>query len=86
MDRNGCCQKLSRFWPLCVITLTRVGARMLDPDNLANSFKAVQDAIAKRLGIDDGDQSKVRWVYEQRATGKHQYGLEVKIEAAEVAA
>jgi hypothetical protein len=45
--------------------------------------RGVQDAIAKRLGIDDGDQSKVRWVYEQRATGKHQYGLEVKIEAAE---
>jgi hypothetical protein len=59
---------------------------MLDPDNLANSFKAVQDAVAKRLGIDDGDQSKVRWVYEQRATGRHEYGLEVKIEAAEAAA
>jgi hypothetical protein len=70
----------------CVITLTRVGARMLDPDNLANSFKAVQDAVAKRLGVDDGDQSKVRWVYAQRATGRHEYGLEVKIEAAEAAA
>lgn len=59
---------------------------LLDTDNLANSFKAVQDAIAKRMGIDDGDQSKVHWVYEQRATGKREYGLEVKIEAAEVAA
>ncbi len=63
----------------CLVTLTRVGAKTLDSDNLANSFKAVQDAIAQKLGVDDGDVSRVRWVYEQRATGRHEYSLEVRI-------
>ena len=37
------------------VTLTRLGGRKLDPDNLANSFKHVQDGVAAWLGIDDGD-------------------------------
>jgi len=70
----------------CIVTLTRIGARQLDPDNLANAFKAVQDVIAKTLGVDDGDASKVQWVYRQRANGKRDYSLEVEIQAKEVAA
>jgi len=35
-----------RVAPPVVVTLTRVGVRKLDPDNLAGSFKHVQDAIA----------------------------------------
>lgn len=47
-----------------VVTLTRLGARRLDSDNLAGAMKHAQDAIAKWLGVDDGSHL-VRWVYEQ---------------------
>lgn len=46
------------------ITLTRLGPVPLDSDNLAYSFKAVRDAIAKWLGIDDNDQ-RLTWDYRQ---------------------
>jgi hypothetical protein len=68
-----------RVAPPVVVTLTRVGVRKLDPDNLAGSFKHVQDAIAKCLGVDDGDDRKVRWVYEQRKGIPKEYGLDVRI-------
>jgi hypothetical protein len=68
-----------RVAPPVVVTLTRVGVRKLDPDNLAGSFKHVQDQIAKCMGVDDGDERKVRWVYEQRKGIPRQYGLEVRI-------
>ena len=47
------------------VWLTRVIAnrgKSMDADNLAGSFKHVQDAVAKWLGIDDG---KLRWAYFQ---------------------
>lgn len=62
-----------------VVTLRRVGPKALDSDNLANGFKACQDQIARMLKIDDGDRTKVRWVYEQRAIGKREYSVEVEI-------
>lgn len=69
-----------RVSPPVVVTLTRVGVRKLDSDNLAGSCKHVQDAIAKCLGVDDGDERKVRWVYEQRKGLPKQYLLEVRID------
>lgn len=68
--------------PPVVVTLTRVGVRKLDPDNLAGSFKHAQDAIARMIGVDDGDEAKVRWVYQQRKGLPKEYGLVVKLEAA----
>jgi|SRR6267143_3119101 len=65
----------------CVVILTRVGPKKLDPDNLANSFKAVQDAIAKKLGVDDGDEEKIDWVYDQTPIGKRQYSVKVRIQS-----
>jgi hypothetical protein len=47
------------------VTLTRVGIRKLDDDNLAGGFKAVRDAVARWIGIDDGSPI-YRWVYNQR--------------------
>jgi hypothetical protein len=48
------------------VTLTRQGSRLLDPDNLAGSFKHVQDGVARLvLGVDDGDRARVEWVYDQ---------------------
>ena len=58
------------------ITLTRIGKRKLDSDNLARSFKAVRDGIADAIGIDDGHES-LTWVYAQ---AKGAYSVTVRIE------
>lgn len=63
------------------ITLTRIGKRRLDSDNLARSLKAVRDGIADALGVDDGDE-RIEWRYAQRV-GKD-YAVEVEIESATV--
>jgi hypothetical protein len=49
---------------LLVVTLTRVGPRRLDDDNLRGALKAVRDAVASRLRIDDASPL-VRWEYAQ---------------------
>jgi len=63
--------------PLLHVTLTRIGPRRVDPDNLANAFKAVQDGVAMAFGIDDGDETAVRWDYAQE---RGSYGVRVRIE------
>lgn len=61
------------------ITVTRIGKRRMDEhDNLATSAKYVVDGIAKAIGIDDGDVSKIKWVYKQEI-GKA-YGCKVSIQ------
>lgn len=64
----------------CVVKLTRIGPKLLDKDNLAGAFKFVQDAIASKLKVDDGDRAKVDWQYDQVAIGEHRYNLKVQIE------
>lgn len=58
-----------------VVTITRIGPRKLDDDNLASACKYVRDAIASKIGIDDGSD-EYTWVYKQ-CTGK--YGVDVEI-------
>lgn len=53
----------------CLVKLTRIGPKRMDADNLASSFKHIQDAIAHRLGVDDGDVDKVTWEYAQKPVG-----------------
>lgn len=65
--------------PRLVVTLTRIGVRSLDSDNLARAFKAVRDGIADALGIDDGD-SRIDWRYEQRRGGVREYAVEIRLE------
>jgi hypothetical protein len=60
----------------CVITLTRVGVKRMDTDNLASALKACRDGVAEWLGIDDGDP-RIEWRYAQR-TDKT-YSVEVAI-------
>jgi hypothetical protein len=48
-----------------VVTLTRLGGKSLDDDNLRRAMKSVRDVVAKWLGVDDADP-KVRWRYRQR--------------------
>jgi len=59
------------------ITLTRIGPRKLDSDNLAASLKHVRDGIADALGMDDGDE-RLTWAYAQEK-GK-EYSVRVRIE------
>jgi hypothetical protein len=58
-----------------LITLTRVGPRKLDDDNLAHAFKYVRDQIAAVVGTDDGS-NQYTWRYEQR---RGDYGVDVEI-------
>lgn len=62
----------------CVVKLTRVGPKSLDSDNLASAFKAIRDAIARRLGVDDGDK-RIKFEYDQIAIGFREYNIRVEI-------
>lgn len=59
-----------------VVTLTRVGPRKLDSDNVQASLKHIRDQVAACLGVDDGDESLVRWIYEQ---AKGQYAVRIEV-------
>ena len=65
--------------PLAV-TMTRVSTGTLDAhDGLPASLKRIVDGIAEALGIDDGDTTKVRWLYAQRKGKRGEHAVEVKI-------
>jgi hypothetical protein len=66
--------------PPYVITITRIGPRTLDSDNLAGAAKHVRDGVADWLGIDDGDK-RLTWLYDQRSGGPGVYGCEISIRA-----
>lgn len=64
----------------CAVTLIRVAPRKLDGDNLQSALKAVRDEMAEIIGVDDGDESMVTWLYEQRQPERPRaYWAEVKI-------
>lgn len=61
-----------------VVTMTRIGKRALDDDNLSGSFKAIRDQIAKCMNTDDSPGSNVKWLYEQRKS--KDYSIHIHIE------
>lgn len=65
-------------------TLTRLGARALDDDNLAGALKACRDAVAAWLGCDDGPSGPVVWAYGQEAHRRWALrpGVRITLEAA----
>ena len=64
----------------CAVLLTRVAPSMgLDDDNLAGSLKAVRDAVAAWLQVDDRDRETVRYEYAQR---RGAWGVEIEIKEA----
>lgn len=70
-----------RQWPPplpVTVTLTRVGPRALDGDNLQGAMKGVRDGVADALGLDDGSED-VQWLYIQERGGKHE--VRVKVES-----
>jgi hypothetical protein len=50
-----------------VVTFTAHRKRLLDKDNNTASFKPLQDALARDIGLDDGD-SRFNWQYSQIKT------------------
>jgi len=73
-----------------IITITRIGPRALDSDNVPPSAKALRDGIADALGFvglvrvnargqgNDGDP-RIDWRYSQ---SRGPYGVRVEIQAA----
>lgn len=61
--------------PPLLVTITRVGPRKLDDDNLASACKYVRDAIADAVGVDDGSE-QYTWHYQQRIG---EYGVDVEV-------
>ncbi|HUB09441.1 MAG TPA: hypothetical protein VMB50_20725 [Myxococcales bacterium] len=60
----------------CVVELTRMSPRLADLDNVAGGMKAVRDELAELLGVDDGDRTRVQWLYRQE---KGPFGVRVAI-------
>ncbi len=63
--------------PPMTITMTRLGGKGLDSDNLAGAFKAVRDALCRWLSLDDGDK-RLRFLYKQKP-GKMEPGIRIDI-------
>lgn len=47
------------------VTFLRTGGNPMDSDNLQAAFKAMRDAVAGMVGVDDGDEAFWDWRYEQ---------------------
>lgn len=62
---------------LCRTATSRSG-QLLDDDNLRGALKGVRDAVAKRLGVDDGDVERVTFKYEQPKGSEH--GVRILVE------
>lgn len=61
-----------------LVTITRIGPRTLDDDNLASACKYVRDEIAKVVGVDDGS-NQYTWRYEQIKGMKYGVNIEITI-------
>lgn len=68
------------------VALVRVAPRPLDDDGLAAGFKAVRDAIAEILGVDDSPSSPVTFVYGQRRGRPKTYSVDVEVHIIEAEA
>lgn len=74
-----CCMVGLHLPPLpLVVTITRIGPRKLDDDNLASACKYVRDQIAEVVGEDDGSPLYT-WRYVQRVGRSERYGVDVEI-------
>lgn len=61
-----------------VVTLTRVGPREVDSDNVVGACKGVRDGVAAFLGVDDGSD----WVSWRYAQERGEWAVRVRIEGA----
>ena len=62
-----------------MVIITRYGKQKLDSDdNLNDSAKHVRDGIADALGVNDGDTSRIRFVYAQEIAVKYWVRVEIR--------
>lgn len=61
------------------ITITRVGPRELDGDNLQGACKHARDGIADWLGANDRDK-RIQWVYDQAKGSLKEYGVNIRVQ------
>ena len=61
----------------CTVTLTRIGVRKLDDDNLAGAFKGLRDGIADGFGIADNDH-RIIFKYDQKKGAPKEYAVQVE--------
>ncbi len=66
--------------PPYLITITRIGPRELDSDNLAGSAKHIRDGVADWLGMNDNDK-RLTWEVKHRSEGRGVYACEIVIES-----
>lgn len=66
----------------CRVLFTACRRKALDDDNNVGSLKNLRDAVAKTLGIDDGDK-RIQWEYSQVIT-KGKEGVMVKVEFCDI--
>lgn len=52
------------------VTIISLRAAQLDDDNLRGGAKALRDAIADRIGLDDNERN-IEWIYGQMKSPKH---------------
>ena len=62
-----------------VVTLTRIGVRTLDGDNLQRSMKAVRDQVAEACGVDDGAE-RIQFEYGQERGKLKEYAIRIGVE------
>lgn len=68
----------------CKVTLTRIGRRDMDGDNLQGSLKAARDGVADWLRASDSDP-RITWVYAQRRADRGGIlGVEIQVEMVSV--
>ena len=75
-QRQAACLVAPKAALPCVVTMTRIGPRKLDDDNLQGALKSIRDGIADKLGVDDSD-ARIAWRYNQ-AIGK-EFGVEIAV-------
>ncbi len=66
---------------LCVLTRYSPATRPMDDDNLAGAFKAIRDALAGWIGVDDGDTARLRFRYAQE---RGSWAVRIEFHAQEV--
>jgi hypothetical protein len=79
LDRKRRARQNGAVTLVAIVTIIRVGYREVDDDSIVPGFKALRDAIAASLGVDDGDK-RIRWRYSQARIDDGRTGTIVKID------
>jgi len=64
-----------------LVSIMRHSSRLLDSDNCTGSLKGVRDAVAKFLGVNDGDR-RITWRAGQVKTTRIRQGVVIRVEGA----